>query len=345
MNCLKNTDIKYRHKSDSLLNMNEKIFIRENYDYLTDKDLSEILNVPYKNIKGYTGNIKDRNLVRIDRHKKKYLLSNYKFVDNDILLRDTKISLETLNRFVKYYKLEKCKPLHIEEKEHIPNIQKNSNMSKYSIDIDYFNIIDSEHKAYWLGFIFADGCILKDGSFEMSLAGVDKDHIYKFLYDVNCDAKVNRKTVNNKYIAYKMYIKNEKFSESLIKHGCVNNKSLILKFPETVPNNLMKHFIRGYFDGDGCISVNTEKSQPNIRITFTGTKNMLDGIQGFLYKECGLSKTSYEKAGKAYEFGWGGINNMRTFYNYLYTNATIYLDRKYEKFKQAYDYYEKNSLV
>ena len=70
-------------------------------------------------------------------------------------------------------------------------------------------------------------------------------------------------------------------------------------------------------------------------------KNMLDEIQHILNKECGLTKVAYENAGKAVECHWGGINNVRTFYNYLYADATVYLERKYEKFQKIYEFCNK----
>lgn len=45
----------------------------------------------------------------------------------------------------------------------------------------------------------------------------------------------------------------------LSKHGCVPNKSLILKFPTTLPNELVNDFIRGYFDGDGSVYINNKR--------------------------------------------------------------------------------------
>ena len=63
----------------------------------------------------------------------------------------------------------------------------------------------------------------------------------------------NEKLNNNRQNQYKICVCGTKIHHDLEKHGCVENKSLILQFPTTVPEELMHHFIRGYFDGDGCI--------------------------------------------------------------------------------------------
>ncbi len=91
--------------------------------------------------------------------------------------------------------------------------------------------------------------------------------------------------------------------EDLCKHGCVPNKSLILEFPKTVPSDLIHHFIRGYFDGDGSVFITrkkwirTPKTLPRIEytdyigISFNGTKELLEGINEHFY----ISTVSKEK--------------------------------------------------
>lgn len=326
----------HNRRADSVFTTEMKEFMRNNYDYLTDGDFAEMFDVPYESVKGYVSNFKDKSVTRITKDTKAYLLNNYKLTTDDVLLRDLKISKETLDKFVHHYKLIR-KNVCIPDVPHIPNIQKNSNHSKYSIDVDFFNVIDSELKAYWLGFFIADGSVLKDKGIELQLA--DKEHVQKFLDAVNCNAPIRKKNISGKYTSYRFYVKNDMFANNLEKHGCVNNKSLIVKYPSTIPEHLHKHFIRGYFDGDGCVHVNTDVRPVRISINFTGTKDMLDSIQDILNKECGLTRVAYENAGKAVECHWSGINNMRTFYNYLYADAKVYLNRKFEKFQKAYDYY------
>lgn len=132
----------------------------------------------------------------------------------------------------------------------------------------------------------------------------------------------------------------------LIKQGCVPRKSLILTFPNTnqVPENLINHFIRGYFDGDGSVfytireRYSARKKQNIKRITarseFIGTKEMLTEINKHV-KFNNLEKEKRRKSNTWY-IRTDSISNIRSFYNYLYTNATIYLSRKKQKFEEIF---------
>lgn len=132
----------------------------------------------------------------------------------------------------------------------------------------------------------------------------------------------------------------------LIKQGCVPRKSLILTFPNTnqVPENLINHFIRGYFDGDGSVfytireRYSVRKKQNIKRITarseFIGTKEMLTEINKRV-KFNNLEKEKRRKSNTWY-IRTDSISNIRSFYNYLYTNATIYLSRKKQKFEEIF---------
>lgn len=134
-----------------------------------------------------------------------------------------------------------------------------------------FDSIDTEEKAYWLGFIFADGCISSFDSegknrhtVELSLKESDKEHLDKFNKfveheDIN-HVKINKaKCTNNGVICNRCRwsVRNKHLWEILNSYGCTPKKSLILKFPSLSifkDYSLIKHFIRGYWDGDGCLS-------------------------------------------------------------------------------------------
>lgn len=114
-----------------------------------------------------------------------------------------------------------------------------------------FDKIDTEEKAYWLGFLYADGSVgSKEDKIELSLAACDYNHIQKFKDFIGLDNKISYRKKQN---AYRYSFRDKTFKEVLIKQGCVPKKSLILTFPtiDQVPVELIRHFIRGYFDGDG----------------------------------------------------------------------------------------------
>ena len=129
----------------------------------------------------------------------------------------------------------------------------------------------------------------------------------------------------------------------LVKCGCVPCKSKILKFPneQILPKELQKHFIRGYFDGDGCIcrceGLVKRKDRNNALyhykryfLTFAGTKDVLDKICIFLH-----DKTKYIKNSEFnYQLKFGGTKKIQNLMSMFYKDANIYLDRKYEKYTE-----------
>lgn len=206
---------------------------------------------------------------------------------------------------------------------------------KYLLDINIFENIDTEEKAYWLGFLYADGCInAKNGSFtnlnlELALKASDVKHLEKFQKFCKTDYLISSKTVTLKstgksYEASRITIYNTEFCNHLIANGCVPKKSLILKYPN-LSKELNKHFIRGYFDGDGYLGLVNDSVEAEI----LGTEDMLNNIYNVLVKECGYSgvKRIYQVK-NIFRLKFSK-NKAKLFLNYIYKNSSIYLDRKY----------------
>lgn len=126
--------------------------------------------------------------------------------------------------------------------------------TKYTINENYFEKIDSEEKSYWLGFLYADGHIRKsEYSFVIGLCQKEKIVISNFLKAINRNSPIykDRRVIDNKeFIYYKTTFGNEKMYFDLEKLGCFQRKSLTLKFPteQQVSKEFIHHFIRGYFD-------------------------------------------------------------------------------------------------
>ena len=113
----------------------------------------------------------------------------------------------------------------------------------------------------------------------------------------------------------------------LIKHGCFEKKSLILQPPTTIPEELIHHFIRGYFDGDGCVCFYPENY--NYSYSILGTKDFLE----FIVDKANLTSykiISFENK-KCFELRTYSKKCAEIFHNYLYENKSIYLERKYQK--------------
>ena len=204
---------------------------------------------------------------------------------------------------------------------------------KHYYDEDYFEIIDTEDKAYWLGFIMADGCIYKGSDknsfrLQINLKTDDKILLELFQKCIKSDYKIQDKVLNNKYHVSTVKINSTKMCNDLIKHGVTERKSLICEFPVTVPDNLIHHFIRGYFDGDGCISV-SDTDHLRYKFSIVGGKDMLEKIQEYLP---GTYLYHLKNRELIVELQTCNIENIRNIFNYLYKDATIFLPRKYNKF-------------
>ena len=209
-----------------------------------------------------------------------------------------------------------------------------------------FDFIDTEEKAYWLGFLFADGYISsKDNSFELSLSIKDIDHVNKFAKFIEYKRKVVDAITRCRLSFRSSHVWN-----TLNDYGCTPRKSLTLKFPDESifiesdkysKKELIRHFIRGYWDGDGCLTYKRE-SYPTISVI--STKDFLEKVQFYL----GTCKTLYQNSKNndiTMVLKYNGIEAFKIV-EYLYSNSNIYLDRKYEKFKNEYcRLYEKSDRL
>lgn len=203
----------------------------------------------------------------------------------------------------------------------------------YSYAENIFEVIDTEEKAYWLGFLYADGYVsYRNNTVSLALAEEDIEHLNKFRHFFRLDNKpFTRKTkkVNNKkYIGYEFSICNEKIKSDLCKLGCCPQKTFNITFPSDniVPSNLKKDFIRGYIDGDGCI---TTSQSSYITLDIVGTDSFLDGYQKWTrlkynklhhFKDTDVKHSMYS--------GFAAIYIL----DILYENATIFLERKHNKY-------------
>ena len=203
----------------------------------------------------------------------------------------------------------------------------------YPRNSNYFQTIDSPDKAYWLGFLYADGYIGKGSEIRINLSSKDEEHLRKFLSAIEAsNSKIHHseKIIQNK-VFYQSYIslKDKKMCEDLEDKGCINKKSFILTFPtEKVPENLYSHFIRGYFDGDGSIHFTQcgQAKKPNYRISFCGTKDMLEHIRAIL----GKYKLSLEKRENIYSLSINGNKQLEKILSFIYEGSydEIELTRK-----------------
>ena len=209
--------------------------------------------------------------------------------------------------------------------------------NRLRVQEDIFDNIDTEEKAYWLGFLYADGNISKDRhKIEINLSAKDVDHMIKFKEFLKLENEIRIcKNYGRGDLQCRLSFRNSRIWNNLNNKGCVPCKSLILTFPDInifSNKNLVYDFIRGYVDGDGCLYMYKTRNTINTEVNLVGTESFLNGVKQFL----GISGTIRNKStrnyiNRAYQLQYSTAN-ARKVARLLYENSTIYLDRKYNKF-------------
>lgn len=213
---------------------------------------------------------------------------------------------------------------------------------KHTLDETYFDNIDTERKAYWLGFLWADGSVSKTaprcaGYNRLTLTQkvTEKQHLQLFLTNINANYNLYYKQDTN---VYSVHINSRHMCEALLNLG-YGTKDKRIHIPK-IPKTLMHHFIRGYFDGDGCLSVYQQHYKTYTinkqEWSLTGNPTLLHEIKTILETDANTTPTikmkTYKRTDKAVGLRYGKKADIEQLYDYLYDNATIYLETKYNKF-------------
>ena len=186
-----------------------------------------------------------------------------------------------------------------------------------------------------VSFLYADGNISSTGNrLEVHLSIKDINHLEKFRKFLKLETEFRTGYYNGNAYCH-LSVRNKHLWEQLNNKGCTPRKTLTLDFPDLnifKNKNLVYDFIRGYVDGDGCLF--TKKYKYNVtQILILGTEKFLYGIRNFLnepgyIRSCG-TKNFPNKAFKLYYSNFPS----RIIARKLYEHSTIYLDRKYNKYK------------
>lgn len=213
-----------------------------------------------------------------------------------------------------------------------------SKCNKATIDSSTFDVIDTPEKAYWLGFIFADGYVSKENNFELSLAIKDLDHLNKFKEFIKFGGKIY---IDDKVGRCRLQFQDPQIVNSLKRIGCVNRKSLILRFPD-IHEYLKSHFIRGYFDGDGCIN----DPKQSITVGIIGTKEFLNVVHDIANIPKDKIKHRQPKHSPEVHISQFSGEDARNFGRVIYNDSTVHLERKRDRFTkhlEKHEYRIKNS--
>lgn len=209
--------------------------------------------------------------------------------------------------------------------------------SKYKYQQNIFENIDTAEKAYWLGFLAADGCNYQrehNASVILNVHKKDIKHLEKFKQFCHTDAEIKSyigyEGFSNQTPMCKITLNSKKISNDLIDKGILPNKSLILQ-PPYILKDFYKPFILGYFDGDGSISKSSQYN--NYSISIQGTKEILTWICEVLKWDAKLEKRNINSNNNSYYIRCGGTNKPYQILNQLYNSCETHLDRKFNIYK------------
>lgn len=208
----------------------------------------------------------------------------------------------------------------------------------YTCNDDLFSQ-DTPESFYWAGFIAADGCVkLHNKKYKrLSIALEQKDHIHveKFKRTISFTGPVHvieRKDCTSSEIC----ISSEKIFDDLARFNIVPRKSLILTFPEWLEKHeLVNHFMRGYFDGDGSFytSIGKNRTVKQLYFGLRGTKEFLMIYKNILERSCELKPNDKKPRANSgiFTLEYGGNQKVKTIRDFLYNNSIneTRLDRKY----------------
>jgi len=226
------------------------------------------------------------------------------------------------------------------KQNNIPFRTNSESHKKHHCNENFFETIDSEAKAYFLGFILADGSIGDYGTaakkLRITIHNQDREILVKLLQCLDSDHKINDKPSH-----CSLEIRNNKLCSDLAKYDIVPRKTFIAKWVDLENTELQWHLVRGLNDGDGGFySQDSEGGCHSLDIT--GTMDVLSGCQEFLISECNVNRTKISPRNKdktIFRMRYNGNNQMSKIIPKMYANATIFLTRK----KKKIDHYLKGN--
>lgn len=213
-------------------------------------------------------------------------------------------------------------------REGLKGKRENNHYRKYHINQNYFDIIDTEEKAYFLGLLCADGCNHSNNTkVSLWLKESDKNILERLKSVLQPDKPL---TFGKKKIGSNQWgiqISNKQISDKLNELGCVPRKTFNLQFPteNQVSKNFLKYYLRGFFDGDGWLGKKD--------ISVTASNSFCNELQKFLNSK--NIKTRKRSKGKVTELCFLR-ESSRKFVNWIYKDSKIHLDRKYQKYLKYY---------
>lgn len=203
---------------------------------------------------------------------------------------------------------------------------------KYLVNHKYFDVLNFE-TAYFLGILAADGNVSQN-RITLGVCEKDREIVDNFKNAIQSTHPIKQRITRLREKSYPQQVfrfNSPHMCKTLETYGIIPNKSLTLKFPN-IPPSLISSFVRGYFDGDGSITITKHK---NMFIYILGTERFLKNIKDYYNQLCNTNVgwvTRHDKS-KIFHFCIHGNNGGKCFSDWIYHNSkqNTRLKRKYVK--------------
>lgn len=213
---------------------------------------------------------------------------------------------------------------------------------------DYFEKIDCDKKAYFLGLLITDGCIYTKGTHSrlcLALQYGDKYIVEELKSELKSNRKLTMDKRNNKAVS--LQVSSDKICKDLAKYSIIPNKSLATVFPKNIPSEYLGAFYRGLLDGDGSISFYKRKGKINamqiaIRMC-QGNKKFLEDFVEILHDILKTSKpTIFQEKEQLWSIAYRRKEDLKKIIEFLYSGDEIAMIRKKQKCFQIFNYINSN---
>jgi len=202
---------------------------------------------------------------------------------------------------------------------------------------EFFDTIGTEEQAYWFGFFCADGCIYPNGKQVcFYLSSKDKLHLDKLASIFNVSVRIKTsydKRTRKNYEHVRCLLSSKYLCNSILDKDVPKQKTKVLnsKVFDYIPLELVHHFIRGYFDGDGGIS---QKKNGLFCVYFVGTYEFVQFIKSILVNRLSIRNTKIIFQ-KCHKIQWSSKYEILRIKEWMYKDASVWMERKKDIFDRV----------
>jgi predicted nucleic acid-binding protein len=219
--------------------------------------------------------------------------------------------------------------LSVLKRHNVPRRDRSNQRRVYTINENYFDEVDTQEKSYFLGLLYADGGYVRD-SISISLQEKDAYLLQKMNDNIGSNKPLRYYTNNWDCRYAKLSISNKHLVSKLHDLGITPRKSFKIRFPK-LKSHLIKDFIRGFFDGDGCLCIQ-KKSNKGL-VTITSNESFCNDMKKIICEEIKINCQVYKIKNKtSNRVTISGNQQILKFCDWIYCDSIVHMDRKFQKY-------------